>query len=402
LWLIVLLVVPLVLKGVFSIPSNPLGGWLGETVLRPVVEFAVSINPLWILTTTFGSTSALGAQLNLPLVWEGVGRQTLVSVVAAGLATFAVRRVHLRETTRAAARQWRLPRWRRPLGRAPMVWKELFAGTAVSRLGLVGRVCVAILLATIFGLTLYVFDEAVHRNLRSQTEPFHEYVVVLTGWVGTGILLLLASRSAGLITSEKESDCWLSLLATPLEPSEIVQGKLWGNLYAVRWPLGVLAVHWGLGVWLDPGFALAAVGLLAVFLLYASYVTLLGLFFSLHSDTSLRAMGATLGTLLLSGGGYLFCCCVVGASGGGPPLMIWMTSCIPFQLAYPLLPYLDQLRPGGRHVEAGMTAAFVWGTLLYVVVCLGLYAYLVTHFNRLAGRIDELRVAPQGSVPSTQ
>jgi hypothetical protein len=365
-----------------------------------VVDFAVSINPLWILASTFGSTSALGAQLQLPLVWQGVGRQTLVAAVAVGLATFAVRRVHLRETTKAAtkaaSKQWQLPRWRRPLGQAPMVWKELFAGTAVSRLGVVGRVCVAILLATILGFTLYALRGA---WISMRGGEFHEYLMVLTGLVGTGLLLLLASRSAGLITAEKESDCWLSLLATPLEPSEIVQGKLWGNLYAVRWPLGVLAVHWGLGVWLDPGFALAAVGLLAVFLLYASYVTLLGLFFSLHSDTSLRAMGATLGTLLLSGGGYLFCCCVVGASGGGPPLMIWMTSCIPFQLAYPLLPYLDQLWPGGRHVEEGMTAAFVWGTFLYVAVSLGLYAYLVTQFNRLAGRTGEL---PRTAQPTAQ
>ena len=54
------------------------------------------------------------------------------------------------------------------------------------------------------------------------------------------LLLLLAARASGLVTYEKERDCWHSLVATPLTGREIMRGKMWGNLYSIRWPLLVL------------------------------------------------------------------------------------------------------------------------------------------------------------------
>jgi len=366
-------------------------GAVWDALGKPVVDFCMQINPMMNLGRAIGNTSAIGGGLDMVVIWQTVGRQCLVSVAALLLATFAVRRVHLKETTKAANREaqrrrWRLPKWRRGLGRDAMFWKEVFAGTAGTKLGIVGTVAVALILLTICGFTVYGLLETFSRG---NQRGFFEYLYVLTAMVGTGMLLLLAARAAGLVTSEKERDCWLSLLSTPLEGREIIRGKLWGNLYSVRWGLLVLMAHWALGILLDPSFFWAAVASLGTFLLLSWYVTMLGLRFSLGSQTTLRAMGATLGTLIFTGGGYLFCCCVVMSSRGGSDdgLMLMLTPCIPFLLFFPGMAFSG----GGafsvsNSVEANMAIAYGLGTVGYLLVGGCLYVQMVRDFDRLAGR----------------
>ena len=45
----------------------------------------------------------------------------------------------------------------------------------------------------------------------------------MTVVLGTGFMLLLAGRAAGLVTIEKERDCWISLLSTPMTGGEIMR-----------------------------------------------------------------------------------------------------------------------------------------------------------------------------------
>ncbi len=387
-----LLAVLLFLPLVFSVAG--IRGAFWRTWGEPVVGFCLQINPIYNLGKVIGNQNAIGSRLDMGEVWRTVGSQGLVSLGALMLATFAVRRVHLKETTKAAKREasrrraWRLPRWRRALGGDAMFWKEVFAGTAGTRLGMVGSGAVVLILLTVCGFTLYGLLETLTRGDR---RGFFEYLYGLNATVGTGILLLLASRAAGLVTSERERDCWLSLVSTPLTGSEIIRGKLWGNLYSVRWGLAVLVAHWGLGVFLDPSFVLAAMASLGTFLLLAWYVSVLGLRFSLGSLTTLRAMGATLGTLIFTGGGYLFCCCVVmagGGSGGDEGLMLMFAPCIPFQLLFPGMAFSEGSRSVSNSVGNVMAIAYGLGTVGYLLAGAGIYWSMVRGFDRLAGRTE--------------
>ena len=53
-----------------------------------------------------------------------------------------------------------------------------------------------------------------------------------------GALLMVAARAAGSIASERERDCWTSLLSTPLEPGEIIWAKIAGSVWSIRGGVG--------------------------------------------------------------------------------------------------------------------------------------------------------------------
>lgn len=264
-----------------------------------------------------------------------------------------------------------------------MAWKEMFAGAAATKLGILGNVASALILLTVIGLTLYVFVEIWDNNSSRRGRNFFEYLTGLTGFLGTGMLLLLSARAAGLFTQEKERDTWLSLLATPLTGDEIVRGKMLGNLYSLRWAFGVLLSCWMLGFFMAPESLVTILGLSVVFLLVAWYVTNVGLFFSLRSKTTLRAMGSTLATLVFTGGGYLFCCCMVMASaGGGADGEIALAPCIPYLLVYPALSFAES----GVWEDTEMSIAFCLGVVGYLVAAIGFYRYLANEFDTLVGR----------------
>ena len=380
------LILPMIFYGMSM--GGILSGFLWQTLGVPIVDFCLTINPIWTLTTAIGNRMALGTGLDMSIIFQSVGAQLLVSVAAILWATFAVRRVHLRESSRGSVKEsrfksLRVPRWRPQLGNRPMVWKEMFAGAATTKLGFVGSVATGLILLTVVGLTLYVFFEIWERSWSRLGEEFFEYLAGLTSVFGSGMLLLLAARAAGLITQEKQQDTWLSLLATPLTGSEIVRGKMWGNLYSLRWAALVLMLCWALGLLVAPKSLLTILTLGFVLLLTAWYVTNLGLFFSLRNMTTLRAMGSTLGTLIFTGGGYLFCCCMVGGLIGGRDGEVMFAPCIPFLLMFPAMSFGETSI--WENVE--LTIAFGLGITGYFVVTIMLYVYLARQFDRLAGRV---------------
>ena len=116
--------------------------------------------------------------------------------------------------------------------------------------------------------------------------------------------------------SEKERDCWVSLISTPLEAGQIVKAKILGSLWSLRGLVPFLAVVWLPALLLRPeyffgiAFSLLDLGILAAF------TAALGVYCSLSSKSTLRAMGAALGIAIVVGGGYLLCCCPVLAIGG--------------------------------------------------------------------------------------
>ena len=140
-----------------------------------------------------------------------------------------------------------------------MYWKELYAEPGSSRLGLLGYGLLAVIFIAVCGFTIYIFLESMGHILTCGAgEYFCAYAIGMSTFLCCCGLLLLTARAAGSITSEKERDCWVSLIGTPLEAGQIVKAKILGSLWSLR---GLRAV---------PGRRLAA-GLAAAAFLFLGY-----------------------------------------------------------------------------------------------------------------------------------
>jgi hypothetical protein len=95
-------------------------------------------------------------------------------------------------------------------------------------------------------------------------------------------------------------------LSSRLSGGEIVVGKTFGSLFGLRWMLFPVLVGWVLAIALEPkalGRSLATAATLAVL---GSFHSAVGVYFSLRSRNSIRALSVTLFVSLLVMGGYLF------------------------------------------------------------------------------------------------
>lgn len=390
-----ILFLPPLLGTVFRFTINSSSLW---PYVQPLFDFLTELNPLVVLGQSIGSATGLGAGFNFAPVLKMAGWHAAIAVGLIVLATLAVRRVHLREASRGSASKrprFRLPKLRRfrpELRDDPILWKEAFAATAKTKLGFIGYLAVAALGLTAFASIVYAFFEVIDTGAnygyyRAPIQQYAEFVAVFTGLVGSGVLLLIAARASGLVTVEKERDCWTSLISTPLSGAEVIRGKTLGNLYAARWGFALLLCAWLTGLVFDVGFVVTTIGMSLVFVLCSWFVTSLGLLYSLKSKTSLRSLGFTLAVAVVIGGGYLFCCCPVIAASGNPDdaMMIGFAPCMPFLLVYPPMAYATQ--DWGPHSEMmQLTIAFGMGLVGYLIACVVMTNYLVQEFDALAGR----------------
>lgn len=396
--LLVLLVGPLF---VAEIPG-PVG-----SLLAPFNGQLLLANPFWVVgwAGVLSGTSSTAAADAWAIIGAMVRNHLVVSVAGVILATLAVRRVHLRQSGTAAKRRRRLLQFLRPEpGNNPMLWKELFAEPAASRLGLLGRLAVAIIVLGVVGTSLYqflwfVFDAS---GRGYALNMFIGYTMATTGFLGCGSLLLIAARAAASITSEKERESWSSLISTSLTPSDIILAKTLGSIFAMRGFLLLLAFVWGLAVLAAPGFLLAVPFLLAPLLVTAWYAASLGVMFSLWCRNSLRAMAATLAVLIFVGGGYWFCCMPLMITGSSSEKAVALVAApwIPYLLVFPGIVYME----GGRILENDpeFAVAYIFGIILYLIAGASLFAGAVGNFDVLCGRtggIIPTRRRPESTDP---
>jgi ABC-type transport system involved in multi-copper enzyme maturation permease subunit len=165
---------------------------------------------------------------------------------------------------------------------------------------------------------------------------------------GTGVaclmLLMLAVRASTCITGERERDTFDALLTTPLSCEAMLAGKLLGCLTSLRmgwlWFGSMLAI-----ALLTRGLHLLAVPIvIGSWFVYAVFFTMVGMWFSMACQSSLRAtVLAVLTTLFLGGGHWLMMglCCLI-------PSMIFMRHGNPEDFVR----YIAQF-------ELGMTPPFV-------------------------------------------
>jgi ABC-type transport system involved in multi-copper enzyme maturation permease subunit len=266
----------------------------------------------------FGGGSAINDAL-LDVLREYVVFHGLVALICIIWAVLRLRAIALKEAyskphvARLGVRLIGRPE----VGLRPMVWKEIFAEPGL-RLHWFGRILVVLLIGVSFLPLLFILYFFLEQySWASNPDYLADTMNVWARVVGTMVACLLllgvAVRSAGGISGERDKQTFDSLLTSPLDSNDILLGKWLGGFLSMRrgW-LWVGAIY-GLTV-LAGGVNLAGMLLIIVgWLVYAGFVSMLGLWFSTICRTTMRATAWTLATTLFAFGGHLlilWCCCM--------------------------------------------------------------------------------------------
>jgi len=284
--------------------------WLAP--YHPFLALEVALN--WIPAPELGRVSAAG----WPLKYFYAYPQTVYVVLTLGLSfvltvlsMFFVRRGakegELTIWSALAAKLGRTPasqRTRKPrrVWANPVAWREAVTRAAGANRGLMryallaGGAVAAVLLLWTYG-TDTGFGPAQARQWLSGM------VMIEFGIV----LLITANTAATAMTKERESNTMDLLLTTPLTSRYIVWGKLRGLvsftvpmiavpvLSVLMFAIYDLMFTKGVGV----AYLESAVELAALMVVFAAATCMLGLHFSLRSKKTVRAVMASLGTLIL-------------------------------------------------------------------------------------------------------
>ena len=253
----------------------------------------------------------------------------LLILIATTWAVYRFRAVVLRQPAVQTIRNVRAKRHllRPPVGRLPMVWKELFVESGF-RLTRMGRLVVALLVVISLipaawmlrnGIEQVLIYGSTMRVRTVQPISWQKIATDLNIWVritGTAVasLLLLgvAVRASTTIGGERDRDTLDGLLMSPLQSNDILFAKWLGSLISVRWGWVWLGAIWAIG-WFTGGMHHAAILLsIAAWLVYASTLAGVGIWYSLACRTTLRATMCTLAITAFLGAGQwgMWMCCL--------------------------------------------------------------------------------------------
>jgi ABC-type transport system involved in multi-copper enzyme maturation permease subunit len=265
-------------------------------------------NPLVFLKETLLSV-ALGASFG-DLVMNRFRHfaefQISVVLVCCFWAIARVRIVFLKQADGNTARSregWRHG-FRPAVSRWPMIWKEFFVEGGF-RLGIFGRILtILIVLSTFWPLTWILPGTtwALNAGLDPGTYQFSRACGSLIACL---LLIVVALRASTSISSERDKQTLEALLTTPLGIGEILGAKWLASVCTVRWGWLWLAAIWGLGVFEGGMRAVSVVYMLLAWLVFASMLATLGLWFSAVCQTGLRASIYTLFSTAAVGVGFL-------------------------------------------------------------------------------------------------
>jgi ABC-type transport system involved in multi-copper enzyme maturation permease subunit len=197
-----------------------------------------------------------------------------------------------------ARRRWRVP----PVDDRPMLWKELYI-ERVGNLGRAGRWIGVLLVLAMGGGGLMFAGFAAWGTWAEPDSGWFEWSVressVVfggTAWL-VGILIpwAIGLRAAVTIASERERGTWDALLTSPLEGGEIVRGKLWGSLNALRWLVAAALLAWTVTAAIGGMFPGEYARNLVDLAVFGTFMAAVGVRASLQVATSTKAMAATIG-----------------------------------------------------------------------------------------------------------
>ena len=345
--------------------------WMQQVaVLNPVLTFVES---------HFGWALGKSAE-----PWEVVlmlvRNQMLAGGMVLAVATLFMRRIHLREAARAVTRRSRLVRRRRrEIGDNPMYWKEIYIEGGSSRLGLLGCGILVLVFIVICGLTSYML----FASLQSPTAPERGTVSTYALGVSTFLcccgLLTVITRASGSITGERERDCWDVLIGTPLEPGEIIKGKVLGSIWPLRMLAPLLAVVWLPALLLQPSFLLGVVFFLLGMAIVTTFAAARGVFCS-HAPKPRSGPRSLRCRCRCPRRWRQLCCCPVN--------IVAAPFCVPFLLAGPGMAILMLDSTGIRWDPFAILAvgAYLVGLVSYTIAAWLLMRSAIRNFDKKSGR----------------
>lgn len=330
------------------------------------------------------------------LVWGENASEALVSCglwVGLGLVGVALAAWRLRPSCLALGvgvkpRHVRRRGWVPPLDERPMLWKELYIERAGS-LGRIGRWLALLFVAFIVGPALffggmYVWGLFVHPSSGTVTWATYSMKVwvanpaVFVGWL---IEWAVGLRAAVVIASERERGTWDALLTSPLDGREIVRGKLYGSLYALRWLLVAAFVAWTLAIACEAMTLYDYLSLVFGTLVVSAFMSAVGVRASLAVSTATRAMSWTIGIWLGAKAAVAVVAGIILAVIGMMIYMTWMAAVQFGTTAGPIVPPIPMWL-----MQASWPVTI---DLIYVVVTLLVVSDTRLRFDRIAGRMTE-------------
>jgi ABC-type transport system involved in multi-copper enzyme maturation permease subunit len=277
-------------------------------------------------------------------------------------------------------------RWRSLLDAdKPMWWKERLSQKTLGRLGWGARIVTVLFFGAawflLFVTVLYSLKYA-FSNRDWWESPIMYFAFLGAPTIACIAMLLTAVRAAGAITAEREQDTWISLISTPLDGSEIVRAKMVGAAFSVRYWYLLIAAAWFFCALLHPTYIIVIPVLAFVYALGLWFAAVVGVYFSLRSATSLKAMGSTLAILVL------------GAGFGPLILAILVQRPEPTAFSLPVVIGMPQAAAMAFSSEysrvdsefGGYVVLVFFATVGYFLATLGLHSNCIRQFDALAGR----------------
>jgi ABC-type transport system involved in multi-copper enzyme maturation permease subunit len=340
--------------------------------IQPVMEQLRATNPV----VTFIEVCSGGDSWQMLLAM--IRNQLLAGGMALIPAVLFMRRIHLREAGKAARKRGRRrPLFRGEIGDKPMYWKELYSEPGSLRLGMLGCLLLALIFIVVCATTICFFFTSLGQPSAQNGESYCYYATGMSTFLCCCGLLLLIARAAGSITSERERDCWTSLISTPLEPGEIIKAKILGSIWSLRGLAPLLVVVWLPAILLRPSYILGIAFSLLDLAILAAFAAALGVYCSQTAASTLRATGAALGIAGLLGGVSSCCCGLL----------------LPFSPAFLLAgPFIASLMIGSMTdpfnplVFMGL-GAYLIGTISYAVAARVLLVKAIGQFDKKNGRV---------------
>jgi ABC-type transport system involved in multi-copper enzyme maturation permease subunit len=308
-------------------------GTLGKSLTlaaAPMINwpiFWIDGTPRWAdLSNVINAGNPIAATID---IIQGIERATLITDLPVLLNNYAIfhgalalvcivwsvirlRAIALKQT--AAGTNKKTPWWeshRPPIGELPMFWKELHIEGRMRMNWLAWGIVVVLVLLTVgsglFMIGIFVWDVF----LLGHGMHWWEFAEAMNWWfriAGTGVaclmILMVAVRASTSIAAERERDTFDALITTPLSAEAILFAKLVGCLSSLR-----LAWLW-FGCMVTVAILARGIHLLAApivigtWFIYATFFTMIGMWFSMACKTSMRATVYTVLTTLLLGGGH--------------------------------------------------------------------------------------------------
>jgi ABC-type transport system involved in multi-copper enzyme maturation permease subunit len=265
----------------------------------------------------------------------------LVTVVCVAWAVWRLRPLALldgpvKAKPRAERRRWL--RWRPRLGRHPLLWKEIWAepgltfnwfGKAILLLIVLASVIPAVWLAGDYFLRGASFLSGYVPEL---AESVNAWVRLVGTLVACLTLLGVAVRAASSISGEHDRQTYDSLLTAPIDSNHLLFAKWLGSVLSVRRAWLWLCLVWLLGSATGGLYGPTVPWLFLAWAVYAGFVAVVGLWFSMTCRTTLWATVWTLLTVAALGVGHWY---------------LWAIFCMPLRIREGALAWLVRFQMYG-------------------------------------------------------